>query len=150
MSLVCKKVSVQSEDARLLIGELNEALTAIIGYNGTGHVDYSDFDRDRSVFMIGYDNGVPACCAGIRNVDETTGEVKRVYARRNRSGNAAALMKSLENWASEQGYTRLILECRQKDKHAIEFYDRTGYAVCEPYGPYVHIDDAVCMDKHIG
>lgn len=141
--------SVTSTDAMLLLEELNETLIGIIGNNGTMHVHLDDFSRERSVFLIGYADDKPVCCAGIRCEDAETGEIKRVYSRPNREGWGRQLMAALEAWAKTQGYRRLILECREKNSHALEFYRKSGYAVCANYPPYVGVSDAVCMDKRL-
>lgn len=79
----------------LMIGELNAFLIRQIGNNGSKHVHLDDFSESRGVFIVGYDGTEPVCCAGIRQMDASTGEVKRVYARPNQNGNGAQLMACL-------------------------------------------------------
>ena len=145
--LLFVKTGVDSPDAAELLLELNAVLTGILGHNGMAHVCFDDFSHEKAFFLIGYNSGVPACCAGIRMLDGTTGEIKRVYARRNSRGIGAALMTALENNAREAGYSRLVLECREGNSHAIEFYKKNGYTLCEKYPPYDKEDDAVCLEK---
>jgi len=142
-----RETSIYSPDAQLLVGELNEVLIGIIGNNGAKHVQPDDFGKPGAVFLVGYEAGMPMCCAGIRRFDDRTGEVKRVYARKNHNGNAAALMQQLEIWAREHGCSRLILECRQINQHAISFYRKNGYSECPKYPPYEDQGDAVCLEK---
>jgi len=134
-------------DALLLIDELNRTLIGILGHDGTRHVNLDDFEQPDSVFMVGYDDGVPVCCAGVRRLDGRSGEVKRVYARKNRKGYAEALMNELGLWAAAHGYERLVLECREQNAHALDFYRRIGYRDCEKYPPYEDEADAICMEK---
>lgn len=143
------RTGVDSPDARMMLEELNETLTGILGHNGTRHVCLDDFSQEGGFFLVGYDEGAPVCCAGVRRLDATTGEVKRVYARKNRKGIGRALMAALEQYAAEAGYRRLVLECREGNPHAIEFYKKTGYRVCEKYPPYGDEEDAVCLDKQL-
>ena len=82
-------------------------------------------------------------------MDENTGEVKRVFARKNEKGYGAALMAELEKLAREAGYQRLLLECREKNGHALAFYKKSGYHVCASYPPYGEEPDAVCMEKRV-
>jgi len=58
-------------------------------------------------------------------------------------------MQELERWGLAHGFTRLVLESRESNVHAIEFYKKNGYSVCPNYGPYVNEKDAVCMEKLI-
>lgn len=147
--VVFKRVSVESQDAVTLLNELNDTLMGILGHNGTMHVCMDDFKLERAFFLIGYDVDEPMCCAGVRCMDDKTGEVKRVYARENKKGLGAALMRALEREARVEGYERLALECRAGNTHAIEFYKRNGYIVCDSYPPYDEEDDAVCLDKKL-
>ena len=144
-----KSMSVESADARMLLNELNTTLISIIGHNGTKYVHYEEFAEERAVFIIGYVDGEPMCCAGLRRADDTTAEIKRVFARKNKIGLATMLMAEMERIAREYGYTRVLLECRDRNTHAVEFYHRVGYTECAKYGVFVNEDDAVCMDKYL-
>ena len=141
---------VDSPDAQILLTELNESLVGMLGHNGTAHVCYDDFCQGKAFFLVGYDGDIPVCCAGVRGIDETTGEIKRVYARKNQKGIGTALMTALEGYARQTGYRRLVLECREGNSHAIAFYRRNGYVNCEKYPPYEEEDDAVCLEKRLG
>ena len=147
MALSFIQTGVENPDAQMLLQELNETLMGILGHNGTKHVCFDDFSQEKAFFLVGYDNGTPACCAGVRKLDETTGEVKRVFARKNCKGIGAALMAETENRARAAGYSRLVLECREGNPHAIEFYRKNGYTDCEKYPPYGNEADAVCLEK---
>lgn len=144
-----EKTDVQSADAQMLLYELNLALMGILGHNGTKHVCLDDFNHDKSFFVIGYDEDMPVCCAGIRKFDDTTGEVKRVFAKKNHRGYGAELIAAVETLALDCGYRRLILECREGNPHAIDFYKRVGYLPCENYPPYENETDAVCLEKKL-
>lgn len=149
MSLSFVKTDVGAPDAQLMLQELNDTLMAMLGHNGTKYVCLEEFRLDKAFFLVGYDGGTPVCCAGIRRMDDVTGEVKRVYARKNKKGIGAALMKALEEQSRETGYRRLVLECRDSNPHAISFYMRNGYTRCENYPPYEEEDDAVCLEKEL-
>ena len=138
---------VNGQNARVLLEELNETLIGILGHNGTTHVCMDDFTRDGGFFLVGYDDGIPVCCAGVRLLSGRTGEVKRVFARRNHKGYGTSLMAAVEERAAAIGYRRLVLECREGNATAIGFYRRIGYAVCEKYPPYSDEKDAVCLEK---
>ena len=138
---------VNGQNARALLEELNKTLIGILGHNGTTHVCMDDFSRDGGFFLVGYDGGIPVCCAGVRLLSGRTGEVKRVFARRNHKGYGTALMAAVEARAAATGYRRLVLECREGNAAAIGFYRRIGYTVCEKYPPYGDEKDAVCMEK---
>lgn len=137
------------EDAQVLLNELNEVLIGILGHNGMMYVNFEDFSHDRAGFYVGYIDDSPICCAGIRYENDTTCEFKRVYARKNDIGLGRKLISFLENESINFGYKRIILECRDKNKHAIEFYQNNGYCICENYPPYDKEYDAVCLHKYL-
>ncbi len=149
MSLFFVRTQTGAPDARMLLEELNDTLTGILGHNGTAHVCLEDFSHEKAFFLVGYDEGIPVCCAGLRSLDDGTGEIKRVYARKNRKGYGTALMKALEQQAAQTGYSRLVLECREGNPQAIAFYRRNGYVLCDPYPPYDRETDAVCLEKRL-
>jgi len=149
MGLAFFRSRVESPGAQTLLRELNETLTGILGHDGTAHVCLDDFRQDGAFFLVGYDDDVPVCCAGVRRLDRKTGEVKRVYARPNREGFGARLMKLVEEQARLEGYERLVLECREGNAHAIEFYQKQGYVICAKYPPYEEEADAICMEKTV-
>lgn len=144
-----KQVDVYGEDAQLLINELSECLMRLLGHRGTKHVNLDDFMEEHSAFFVGYEEGIPMCCAGLVFYAEGVGEIKRVYARKNNSGIAGRLMAEIEKWARHRGYNKLILECREPNKHALEFYRRVGFTPCGKFAPYEDEDDAVCMEKYM-
>ena len=148
-SLSFIRTGVEYADAQMLLDELNETLIGILGHNGTAHVCLDDFGQEKAFFLIGYDDGIPVCCAGVRKMDDATGAVKRVYARQTQKGTGAALMAEVEKQAPNEGYERLVLECREGNGHAIGFYKRRGYSVCAKYPPYQDEEDAVCLEKRL-
>ena len=149
MSITFIQTGIESQDVQTLLHELNETLVSILGHNGMAHVCMNDFNGDKAFFLVRYDDMIPVCCAGVRKLDDTTGEIKRVYARKNRTGTGTALMSMLEEKAVSLGYKRLVLECREGNRHAIEFYKKTGYTMCEKYPPYQEETDAVCLEKRL-
>ncbi len=125
MSLAFVQTGVENPDAQTLLRELNETLMGILGHNGMAHVCFDDFSQEKGFFLVGYDDGTPVCCAGLRQLDDETGEIKRVYARKNRKGIGAALMKAMEKLAGKTGYRRLVLECREGNPTPLNSIRRT-------------------------
>jgi ribosomal protein S18 acetylase RimI-like enzyme len=58
-------------------------------------------------------------------------------------------MKLVEDQARVERYERLVLECREGNAHAIDFYQNLGYVLCAKYPPYEDEADAVCMEKRL-
>lgn len=147
--LVIKQMSMDSEDAKLLIGELNQILTSLTGDDGTAHFQPNDVKQERSVFLIGYLDGVPTGCGALRELNQKIGEIKRVYARKNTCKVGHTIIQALEHYAEEFGYQEIYLETRIQNVHAIRFYEKNGYFHCENYGVYKNKSNSHCMKKVI-
>ncbi|WUV15706.1 GNAT family N-acetyltransferase [Streptomyces sp. NBC_01485] len=90
--------------------------------------------------VIGRHDGAAGGCAGVRLLDATTAELKRVFVReglRSRGG-APLLVRAAEDAARALGATRMVLDTRGDLVEARALYARLGYAETGPYNddPY--------------
>jgi ribosomal protein S18 acetylase RimI-like enzyme len=76
-------------------------------------------------------------CIALRRLPqiEGSGEIKRLYVRMEHraKGIAEVLLRALEAYAKECGYTSLYLDSKKDLMPAIRFYRRHGYSPCERY-----------------
>ena len=101
------------------------------------------------VFLIAYVDGVPAGCGGLRQIDDESFEIKRMYvtpAQRG-TGIAIAVLRGLEEWARAQFATQLVLETGAAQPDAVRFYEREGYSLIENFGYYVGEPLSICYSK---
>lgn len=94
----------------------------------------------RGRLLVARYDGEPAGSAGVRLVDATTAELKRVFLlpqARGRGG-AALLVGAAEDAARALGAGRMILDTRGDLVEARALYARLGYTETEPYNddPY--------------
>jgi putative acetyltransferase len=105
---------------------------------------------DIAVFMVAYSpDGQPVACGGLRQLDEVTAEIKRMFVTSSSRGSGAsvAVLQHLEQYALERDWDRLRLETGTAQPDAIRFYEREGYQLIERYGHYVHNADSICYEK---
>ena len=105
---------------------------------------------DIAVFMVAYSSdGLPVACGGLRQLDDTSAEIKRMFVTPLSRGTGAsvAVLKHLEQYAHERGWNRLRLETGTAQPDAIRFYEREGYQPIERFGHYVHSADSLCYEK---
>jgi GNAT superfamily N-acetyltransferase len=104
---------------------------------------------DITLFVIALDDGQPGACGGLRQIDETHGEIKRMYVSDTArgSGAAVAVLRALEAAASERGWCRLVLETGTEQHAAIRFYEREGYRPILPFGHYVASAISLCYER---
>ena len=89
------------------------------------------FSGPGAAWLVAYHDGEPVACGGLRRVDETTGEIKRMFvtSRARGSGHARALLAELERLAAEAGQRRLRLITTDVLGEAKALYEACGYTV---------------------
>lgn len=139
-----------SPDAVSLMNELSECLQAITGNSGKNSFDAKDVCSDKAIFVIARDqSGRAIGCGAFRPMDETTAEVKRMYAKDKGKGTGSMILSYLEQQAHEFGYKTLRLETRIVNTKAVSFYERNGYRKIPNYGKYAGRANAICFEKDL-
>lgn len=121
--------------------------------DGEDHAYYHQFntiDKLKQV-VVAYENNVAVGCGALKPFGADAMEVKRMYvspAHRGK-GVASTLLKELETWAAELGFSRCVLETGKKQHEAIALYQKGGYVVIPNYGQYAGIENSVCFEKVI-
>lgn len=89
----------------------------------------ADFAPPRGQFLVAYGGGEPVACAGLRPIEESTGEVKRLYidAGWRRQGIGRALMRRLEEEARSLGYRRLRLDTNPGNEASRALFLAAGF-----------------------
>lgn len=83
----------------------------------------------RGTFLVGYDGEAPVCCGGVKRLDDTTCEIKRMYVtpEARGQGRAKELLVALEAAARNLGYSVARLDTGPKQPHAEHMYRAAGY-----------------------
>ena len=146
---------VGGNDEGALIDELDRELMA--RYRGTPGEAFADVDPTRrdhfmepnGFFLLARLGDRAIGCGGIRKVDATTAEIKRMYVKpeRRNAGVARRMLAALEAWAEEQGYERIILESGTAQPDACALYETSGYERIEPYGVWKDSSESICYAK---
>ena len=105
---------------------------------------------DITVFFVAYsDDGTPVGCGGLRRIDETHGEIKRMFVTPSArgSGVSTAVLGALERFGLESGWSRLVLETGAAQPDAIRFYTREGFTPIDRFGYYADSEDSLCYEK---
>ena len=86
-------------------------------------------------FLVGYENGRPVAIGGVRRLEDSVCEIKRMYVvpgARSR-GAGRELLAALEDAARGLGYERVRLDSGPQQTHARDLFARTGYVEIAPY-----------------
>ena len=119
--------------------------------DGEDHAFYNQFNKTDKIkhTIVYYENHIPVGCGAFREKESDKTEIKRMYVHpdHRKKGIASAVLKELEIWAKEVGYTYTILETGKNQPEAINLYQKQDYSIIPNYPPYEAIDNSVCMKK---
>jgi len=121
--------------------------------DGNDHTFYAQFNKIDAIkhAVVVYENGEPIGCGAIKQQAPNAMEIKRMYVTEaNRAkGIATKVLAELENWASELGYEKCVLETGKRQPEAIALYKRNGYQIVPNYGQYIGVENSICFEKKL-
>jgi GNAT superfamily N-acetyltransferase len=93
-------------------------------------------------FLLGYEDGRPIACGGLRRLEDDVCEIKRIFvtADARSRGVGRALLGALESAARTAGYARARLDAGPEQRHSRALFAAAGYVEIEPYNAN-HIAD---------
>lgn len=96
-------------------------------------------------------DGVPMGCGAVRRLQDGRAELKRMYVRPEMRGRGLVqvLLDALEARAAEAGYDALYLVTGDRQPEAEAAYRREGFVDTAPWGRWVDIPQAICMERPI-
>ncbi len=121
--------------------------------DGDDHSFYAQFNKIDIIryAVVAYENENPVGCGAIKQYSKEEVEVKRMYVVPEERGKGVAIkiLSGLENWASELGFAKCILETGQKQPEAIALYKKGGYKIIDNYGQYAGVENSICFEKKL-
>ncbi len=101
-------------------------------------VDAGEFDGPTGAFVVLLDEGTTVAGGGIRRIDDTVVEIKRMWTNPDyrRQGYASRMLRELAGLARQLGYQRVRLETGYAQPEALALYRRLGFVQIDSYGPY--------------
>jgi putative acetyltransferase len=144
------RTNSNNHDLAPLIQQLDHYLRILDGEDHAFFAQHNKLDHIKHV-IIAYDSDKAIGCGAIKQQDEQTTEIKRMFVLPEYRGKgvAAHIMVKLEAWARELGFSNAILETGTNNPDAIGLYFKMGYVQIENYGQYVGVDASFCMSKSI-
>ena len=135
-------------DFQALITELDAYLKIT---DGEDHEFYNQFNSLKKInnVVVAFQNEQAIGCGAFRKFDANTVEIKRMYVKVTYRGSGVAntVLSFLEEWASEEGFTKCVLETGNRQIDAIKFYKKSGYRSIPNYGQYAQMEDSNCFEK---
>ncbi|MEZ4777624.1 MAG: GNAT family N-acetyltransferase [Bacteroidia bacterium] len=149
--ITISRTNAENSDFAELVRHLDSDLAR---RDGEDHSFYAQYNKITNIkyAVVAYEAGKPIGCGAIKEFAPDTMEVKRMYVfpESRGKGIAAQILAELENWASEMGYPKCVLETGLKQPEAIRLYEKSGYRRIPNYGQYAGVENSVCFEKRVG
>ena len=144
------RTNSENKDFQKLVFELDKDLAIRNGDSNDFFAQFNKIDLLNNV-VIAYVDFSPAGCGAIKEFNNFTMEIKRMYVRNEmrKKGVAVDILNNLENWARELGYKKCVLETGDQMIEAIGLYRKNGYRVIPNYGQYENIESSICFEKDL-
>lgn len=109
---------------------------------------YNQLDEIKEAIVV-YEGKRVIGGGAIRRYDDETIELKRVFVHTEYQGRGigSRLVSLLIEWAAELGFRRMILETGELLAESCAVYKKLGFKVIPNYGPYVNMEESLCMAK---
>ena len=144
------RTNSDNKDFIYLVKFLDAELASI---DGRDHSFYNQFNKIDSLkhVIVAYHNKKPVGCGAVKEFDQDTAEIKRMYVSTELRGKGVAtkILSELEKWALELSYSKCILETGIKHPDAVALYKKCGYKVIPNYGQYINMEKSICFEKII-
>ena len=114
-------------------------------------VQPGEFSPPHGRFLRGDVGTTPVAMGGLRRVDPSTVEIKRMYVvpECRGAGHARTVLARLEAEARALGATRVVLETGLKQPEAMRLYETSGYERVEGFGHYCGQELSVSYGKRL-
>lgn len=146
--LTLARTNTENPDFLHLVEQLDADLEA---RNGDFQIFHGQFNKLLNIkhTILAYDDGEPVGCGAIKEYSASTVEVKRMFVSPGKQGRGIAtiILKELETWARELGYSSCILQTGINQPEAIRLYEKNNYAIIENFGQYKGDKNSVCFEK---
>ncbi len=109
-------------------------------FNGSHAIQYA---------LVVYYNNKPIGCGAIKQYNNTTFEIKRMFVMDEYRGKSIAvnILQQLEDWATTMKGTHCILETAIEFTSAQVLYKKMGYKIIPNYGQYIGVERSICFEK---
>jgi putative acetyltransferase len=138
----------ENSDFQKLVLLLDKELAIV---DGDDHAFYSQFNKIDKLkqVILAYEGETVLGCGAIKEFEENTMEIKRMYVLKDQRGKgiASKIVTELENWTKELGFKKCILETGKKQVDAVNLYIKNKYQQIPNYAQYAEVEASICFEK---
>lgn len=139
-------VSTKNADKEILtlFSEQDDYMIDFLGDDKKYYTRYSSNEHLENIWVI-YSESFPIGCIAYRKKAEGTGEVKRLYIRKEYRGKGISkeLLRTVERYAQEQGCKTLFLDTRITLEPAVSIYRSFGFKIVFQQGLYIQMEKEI-------
>lgn len=145
-----KRTHSGNKDFIALVKKLDIELAVLDGDEHSFYAQFNKIDAIKNAIIACVDN-VPIACGAIKEYDEISMEIKRMYTLPEHRGKGIAteILHELEIWACELGYKKCVLETGIRQQDAIHLYLKNSYLPIPNFDQYENIASSRCFEKSI-
>lgn len=142
------RANSQNNDFVNLVSKLDKDLAIRDGEDHSFFAQFNKIDNIKHVVVL-YNNDLAVGCGAIKEYESGVMEIKRMFVLPEHRGKgfASEVLRELETWAKELGYSKCILETGYKQPEAIALYKKNDFEVIPNYGQYANVTSSVCFQK---
>ncbi len=148
MNILLHRTDSNNPDFQQLVRQLDADLGI---RDGKDHSFYAQFNKIDSIkyAVVAYDQEKAIGCGAVKQFDEHTMEVKRMFVPPERRGQgiASLVLKELEDWCRELNFQKCILETGKKQPEAIKLYQKNNYRIIPNFAQYIGVENSICFEK---
>jgi putative acetyltransferase len=143
-----KRTSNKDKDFKNLIVELDNDLQgrySNIQYQFNAFTDVAHINT----VVVAYIQDIAVGCGCFKELDENTVEIKRMFVNPyfRGFGVASSIIEELLIWAKQLYYINAVLETGKKQPESIKLYTKHGFSIIDNFGPYIGMEESVCMQR---
>jgi GNAT superfamily N-acetyltransferase len=134
------KQYIQSLDFELTFQDVDRELAEIA----------VEYNAPTGVLLLMYDGDKAIACAGVRKIDSTTAELKRMFVDPGYRGHQLGqqLLQMALAVGKQLGYSSIRLDTVPQMRSAIKLYESAGFREIDPYR-FNPIPGAIFMEKEL-
>jgi len=145
-----KRTSSKDHDFKNLIMELDNDLQGRYQNVQYQFNAYTDVSKINTV-VVAYIQDIAVGCGCFKEISDDTVEIKRMFVNPyfRGFGVASSIIEELIIWAKQLFYFEAVLETGKRQPESIQLYAKHGFQITENFGPYVGMEESVCMKRHL-
>lgn len=137
-------MSVSDERILQLFSEHDDYMICFLGEDKRFYTRYSENENIEKAW-VAVSGEFPIGCIAYRKKADGIGEVKRLYIKKDYRGNGYSkeLLKTVENYAKQQGCHTLFLDTRITLEPAVSIYRSVAFNIVFQQGLYIQMEKKI-------